>query len=91
MTELSPSEQRIYEILSEILVNDFEIPAEKIALDARLYEDFDIDSIDAADMIVQLKPHLGNRRVTPQDFKTVRTLGDVVTVIARVLDRPEED
>ena len=91
MTELSPSEQRTYEILSEILVNDFEIPAEKIALDARLYEDFDIDSIDAVDMIVQLKPHLGNRRVTPQDFKTVRTLGDVVTVIARVLDRPEED
>ena len=91
MTELSPSEQRIYEILSEILVNDFEIPAEKIALDARLYEDFDIDSIDAVDMIVQLKLHLGNRRVTPQDFKTVRTLGDVVTVIARVLDRPEED
>ncbi|BBF23769.1 acyl carrier protein [Sutterella megalosphaeroides] len=91
MTELSPSEQRIYEILSEILVNDFEIPAEKIALDARLYEDFDIDSIDAVDMIVQLKPHLGNRRVTPQDFKTVRTLGDVVTVIARVLDRPEEE
>lgn len=91
MTELSPSEQRIYEILSEILVNDFEIPAEKIALDARLYEDFDIDSIDAVDMIVQLKPHLGNRRVTPQDFKTVRTLGDIVTVIARVLDRPEED
>ena len=91
MTELSPSEQRIYEILSEILANDFEIPAEKIALDARLYEDFDIDSIDAVDMIVQLKPHLGNRRVTPQDFKTVRTLGDVVTVIARVLDRPEED
>lgn len=91
MTELSPSEQRIYEILSEILVNDFEIPDEKIALDARLYEDFDIDSIDAVDMIVQLKPHLGNRRVTPQDFKTVRTLGDVVTVIARVLDRPEED
>lgn len=91
MTELSPSEQRIYEILSEILVNDFEIPAEKIALDARLYEDFDIDSIDAVDMIVQLKPHLGNRRVTPQDFKAVRTLGDVVTVIARVLDRPEED
>lgn len=90
MTELSPSEQRIYEILSEILVNDFEIPAEKIALDARLYEDFDIDSIDAVDMIVQLKPHLGNRRVTPQDFKTVSTLGDVVTVIARVLDRPEE-
>ncbi len=91
MTELSPSEQRIYEILSAILVNDFAVPAEKIALAARLYADFDIDSIDAVDMIVQLKPHLGNRRVTPQDFKTVRTLGDVVTVIARVLDRPEED
>ena len=91
MTEaLSPAEQKIFDALKEILVRDFEIDPSLISLDGRLYEDYDIDSIDAVDMIVQLKPYLGNRRLSPEAFKQVRTLGDVVAVIARVLSEPEE-
>ena len=91
MTEaLSPAEQKIFDALKDILVRDFEIDPSLISLDGRLYEDFDIDSIDAVDMIVQLKPYLGNRRLSPEAFKQVRTLGDVVAVIARVLSEPEE-
>ena len=91
MTEvLTSDEQKIYDAIKEILVRDFEIEESRIRLDARLYEDFDIDSIDAVDMIVQLKPHLGNRRLSPEAFKQVRTLGDVITVIARVLSEPEK-
>lgn len=40
-------------------------------------------------MIVQLKPHLGRRRVKSEDFRQVRTLGDVVRVVGEVLSRPE--
>ena len=91
MTEaLSPAEQKIFDALKEILVRDFEIDPALIRLDGRLYEDYDIDSIDAVDMIVQLKPYLGSRRLSPEAFKQVRTLGDVVSVIARVLSEPEE-
>ena len=91
MTEvLTSDEQKIYDAIKEILVRDFEIEESRIRLDARLYEDLDIDSIDAVDMIVQLKPYLGNRRLSPEAFKQVRTLGDVITVIARVLSEPEK-
>lgn len=90
MTAFTPEEEKVYAVLSDILVNEFEIPAEKIRPEARLYEDFDIDSIDAVDMIVQLKPHLGRRRVTPDAFRSVRTLGDVTAVIARIMSEPEE-
>ncbi|MDY4162986.1 MAG: acyl carrier protein [Sutterella sp.] len=91
MTEaLSPAEQKIFDALKDILVRDFEIDPALIRLDGRLYEDYDIDSIDAVDMIVQLKPYLGSRRLSPEAFKQVRTLGDVVSVIARVLSEPEE-
>lgn len=91
MTEvLTSDEQKIFDAIKEILVRDFEIEESRIRLDARLYEDFDIDSIDAVDMIVQLKPHLGKRRLSPEAFKQVRTLGDVITVIARVLSEPEK-
>lgn len=87
--QLTPQEEQIYAVLSRILVEDFEVPAEKISLDGRLFEDYDIDSIDAVDMIVQLKPHLGRRRVKSEDFRQVRTLGDVVRVVGEVLSRPE--
>ncbi len=87
----SQNEQKIYDVLKDILVRDFEIPEEKIRPEARLYEDFDIDSIDAVDMIVQLKPYLGHRRVSPEAFKQVRTMGDVVAVVAKLLDEPEDD
>ena len=91
MTEaLSPAEQKIFDALKDILVRDFEIDPALIRLDGRLYEDYDIDSIDAVDMIVQLKPYLGSRRLSPEAFKQVRTLGDVVSVIARVLSEPAE-
>ncbi len=89
MTEFNPQEQKVYDVLSDILVNEFEIPADKIKPEARLYEDLDIDSIDAVDMIVQLKPLLGGRRVSPEAFKQVRTFGDVVRVIAKIMDEPD--
>ncbi|MDZ5459475.1 acyl carrier protein [Azohydromonas lata] len=64
----------------EILQQTFEIEAERITPQARLYEDLDIDSIDAVDLIVQLKP-LVNRRITPEAFKSVRTVQDVVDAL----------
>lgn len=90
MQELTPNEQKIFETIKNILVNDFEIPEEGIRPEGRLYEDYDIDSIDAVDMIVQLKPYLGERRLSPEAFKKVRTLGDVVKVVAALLEEPEE-
>ncbi len=90
MTEMTPNEQKIFDTIKSILINDFEIAEDTIRPEGRLYEDYDIDSIDAVDMIVQLKPYLGNRRLAPEAFKQVRTLGDVVTVVSDLLNQPEQ-
>jgi acyl carrier protein len=66
--------------LTELLTEHFEIDAAAIQPQARLYEDLDIDSIDAVDMIVQLKPLVG-KRLQPEAFKAVRTVGDVVDAL----------
>jgi len=55
----------------------FEIPPDRITLDARLYEDLDLDSIDAVDLVVKLQ-ELTGRKIKPEQFKTVRTVGDIV-------------
>ncbi|MBQ9239788.1 MAG: acyl carrier protein [Duodenibacillus sp.] len=74
--------------ITEILTGTFEVSAEKITPEARLYEDLDLDSIDAVDMIVELKPFLNGRQVKPTDFKQVRTIADVVSVIAKLINDP---
>jgi acyl carrier protein len=64
----------------EILQQTFDIDPARIKPEARLGEDLDIDSIDAVDLIVQLKPLVG-RRLQPEAFKSVRTVQDVVDAL----------
>ncbi len=76
--------QELFERISAILQDTFQIDAERITPQARLGEDLDIDSIDAVDLIVQLKPLFG-RNLQPDAFKSVRTVQDVVDVLHGVL------
>ena len=64
----------------EILHETFDIEPDRVRPEAQLYQDLDIDSIDAVDLIVRLKPLVG-RRLQPDAFKAVRTVQDVVDAI----------
>jgi acyl carrier protein len=66
--------------LQDALVTEFGLDSSKIVPEARLYEDLDLDSIDAVDLIVKLKSMLP-RNINPEVFKSVRTLQDVVDAI----------
>jgi len=63
----------------------FELPPERIVDGARLYEDLDIDSIDAVNLVIELR-RLSGRQIGAERFRDVRTVGDVDAVLARVLD-----
>lgn len=70
----------LFDRISRILQDTFEIDPARIKPEAHLNTDLDIDSIDAVDLIVQLKPLLGGR-LQPDAFKSVRTVQDVVDVL----------
>ncbi|MFZ1890692.1 MAG: acyl carrier protein [Formosimonas sp.] len=70
----------IYNKIVETLNDLFEIPSDKITMESRLYEDLDIDSIDAVDLIVKMRQATG-KRLEPEMFKTVRTVEDVVNAL----------
>ena len=75
------------EILKEIFVvlaDEFECDPNKLTADARLYEDLDLDSIDAVDLVVRLQQKTDIKFVA-EDFKSIRTLGDVAAVIVRLI------
>ena len=70
--------------LTKILVEMFEVPAERITPSANLYEDLKIDSIDAVDLVMQMHDLTG-KRLPAEDFKAVRTVQDVVEAIHKSL------
>ena len=79
------SKDQIFEMLQEILVEYFEIDADDISLESNLYEDLDLDSIDAVDLVVKLREQTG-KKIEPQDFKLVRTVNDVIVAVEKLLD-----
>ena len=74
----------IYQRIVSILHETFDIDPARISPQAALGPDLDIDSIDAVDLIVQLKPLLG-RNLQPEAFKQVRTVQDIVDVVHGLL------
>ena len=78
-------QEEIFEILKSALVQLFEIDEAKITPQTRIYEDLQIDSIDAIDLIDHLKRKPGHR-LMPEDFKNVKTLEDIVNAVAKKFD-----
>ena len=74
------TKNELFERIVKILKDSFEIEPSRITPAARLYDDLDIDSIDAVDLIVQLKPLLGGN-LKPEAFRSVRTVQDVVDAL----------
>ncbi|SEK06651.1 MULTISPECIES: acyl carrier protein [unclassified Achromobacter] len=69
--------EEIFNTLRGALVELFEIEPERITPDAHLYTDLEIDSIDAIDLIDHVRRQTG-RKLDANDFRTVRTVEDVV-------------
>ena len=77
------NKEEIFITLKEILINDFEAP-ETLTLSSHLYNDLDLDSIDAIDLVVKLR-ELTGKRIEPEQFKQVRTVEDVVIAIENLM------
>jgi acyl carrier protein len=76
----------IHEKLKEFLVELFEIAPDAISTDALLADDLDLDSIDAVDLILKLQEFTG-RKVSAEQFRTVRTVGDVIDQVHDLLSQ----
>jgi acyl carrier protein len=76
--------EQILAAIRELMVEMFELDKTSITPEARLYEDLDFDSIDAVDMVVRLK-ELTGKAVKPEDFKSARTIGDVVEAVHKMV------
>jgi acyl carrier protein len=78
------SRDEIFAELQRELCTLFELEPAQITPAARLYDDLDLDSIDAVDLAVRLQ-ELTKKRIRPEQFKAVRTVADVVDAVEQML------
>lgn len=78
---MTMNNDQLYLKIKDILVDQFEVDESKVSLGANLYEELEIDSIDAVDLMVQLK-ELTGKKIPPEQFREVHTIGDVLDTLS---------
>ncbi len=79
------TQEQIFQLITDGLTSTFQLDPARITLDATLYDDLDIDSIDAVDLAAKLQ-HTTGTRLSPEVFKSVRTVGDLVSALDGLLN-----
>lgn len=82
MSELNRDE--IFRQVQNALVELFELDAADIQPQTQLYQELDLDSLDAVDLVVHLQKLTG-KKIKPEEFKMVRTVDDVVNSVTLLL------
>lgn len=78
------SKEEIFTNICNILESEFEIDKSLLKEDSNLFTDLDLDSIDVVDLAVRLQQYT-DKRLTPEEFKQIRTLKDVVDTLYSLL------
>ena len=74
----------IFNTLRDALVELFELDPDRVSLESNLYQDLEIDSIDAVDLIDHIKGQT-DKKMAGEEFKSVRTVSDVVEAVYRLV------
>ncbi|PSV31506.1 MULTISPECIES: acyl carrier protein [unclassified Photobacterium] len=83
MTEANRNQ--VFDQVKNVLVELFELDADDIQPQTNLYTELDLDSIDAVDLVVHLQ-NITGKKIKPEEFKTVRTVDDVVDAVIELIE-----
>ncbi len=68
--------------LRDFLQREFAITADRLVSDVDLYQDLDLDSIDAAEVVMKFNDAF-DRNVDAREFRRVRTLAQALDLLLR--------
>lgn len=75
--------QATYDVIAALMVELFELEPDEISPAATLFEDLDLDSLDAIDMLKHLEARTG-QRISQDALRSLRTVADVVALVERL-------
>ena len=69
------------------MTDEFELERTAITPEAKLYQDLELDSIDAVDLMVKMKEFIPGK-IDPESFKKAVTVQDVVDILYPLVQKP---
>ena len=80
------TKDQLFQRIVAILHDTFGIDPGKVTPDSKLGEDLDIDSIDAVNLMIELKS-ITAKKITLENFHQVKTIGDLADAILDFLSQ----
>jgi len=78
------NQEEIFNKIKGHLVDEFEIPPRSISMEADLFEDLGLDSIDALDMIAVLENEL-NKEIPEENLRKIRQVKHIVGFVQELI------
>lgn len=80
--------QKLIEEVNQVMIEGFELDPSQLTPEAKIVDDLELDSLDAIDMLVYLEEKI-KVKVDVEKFRTVKTLGDVYTIVHEVVSKSD--
>lgn len=80
------TKDEILQKMQGILAEEFELDRDAVTPQARLYDDLQLDSIDAVDLLVKMKEFVRGK-MEPELFKKAVTVQDVVDLLHPLINK----
>ena len=78
------TEAEVMAITNKVFVEAFEIDEKDLTPDARIFEDFGLDSLDTVDLVVALQQEFKVKIRDDERVRSIRTLNDVYQFILTI-------
>ena len=75
------TKEELFGKIQEVLESDFEIEKDDVKMDSKLFEDLDLDSIDAVDLLSKIKQYMPGKQIDPEMFKNAKTVESVIDLL----------
>ncbi|PWM39357.1 MAG: acyl carrier protein [Clostridiales bacterium] len=73
----------IFEKVRQLLVEQLDVDAELVTMEASITEDLGADSLDLVDLVMELENEF-DTEIPDEDIQTIKTVGDVVKYIEKM-------
>jgi len=72
---------KIEAMVKEVFQDSFELDPAILKIDAKIFDDLGLDSLDIVDLVVALQKKFGVKIRSDERVRNIRTLGDIVDFI----------
>ena len=82
--------ERLIELVNQVFIDKFELEAKDLTPEKRIFEDFELDSLDIVDLITGLQHTFGIPLRDNKEIQNIRTLNDIYDLFEKLVkEHPE--